>query len=331
MSSQGTNAVRENLQKVSEKLEAARKMQDSWMDRGLDFVDLYVEDAGGDWWKQWAKEEKASEFETKRSVDIETVKQAIGFPEFKKKTLLEIALTRPAQTQDCPDRANDLPAGQNVKYKRLILLGRAIFNAAVTDYLYREYPPFDRAGLSILKSNLSDKKKLSEFALALKLDELIWRGHSAEETDKSEYNKLLGETFEAVFGAVYLECDRDFVRAGDWLIQRFIEKAVGENLDLQQPQIPPESEGKRLAILGADILEAIAIDYLYNRFPEVKASQLTKWKNKLAIEKIFPKNFKAKLGSQYLELASNFSRTRDWLVDNFIKTAVDELVEETGN
>jgi hypothetical protein len=42
---------------------------------------------------------------------------------------------------------------------------------------------------------------------------------------------------------------------------------------------------------------------------------------------IFPKDFQAKLGSQYLELGSNFSRTRDWLVDNFIKTTVEELVE----
>jgi dsRNA-specific ribonuclease len=93
----------------------------------------------------------------------------------------------------------------------------------------------------------------------------------------------------------------------------------------------PENEVKRREIMGAAILDAIAIDYLYNRFPERNASQLTRWKNMLVAKEIFPKDFKAKLGSQYLELRSNFSRTRDWLVDNFIQTAVDELEEETGD
>ena len=49
MTVQGTRTVENNLQKVWEELEAARKMQDEWMNYGVDFVDLYVEDAGGDW------------------------------------------------------------------------------------------------------------------------------------------------------------------------------------------------------------------------------------------------------------------------------------------
>ena len=164
------------------------------------------------------------------------------------------------------------------------------------------------------------------------MNELSWRGYSAKKIDKSDRNKILSETCEAVFGAIYLEYDRDFFRAGEWLIQHFIKKAVDRNINLiQHPQKPPKNEGKRLAILGADILDAIAIDYLYNRFPEATASQLIHWKNILASKDIFPKNFQAKLGSQYLELESNFSRTRDWLVDNFIKTTVEELVEETEN
>ncbi|MGL5062135.1 MAG: ribonuclease III domain-containing protein [Microcoleus sp.] len=329
MTGKGTNAVQDNLQTFRERLEAARKMQNSWTECGLDFVDLYVEDAGGDWLQNWGKTETiAKSNASNASTEIEAVKRAIGLPNFQQTELLKIAVIDYCKSDD----RSDYPTEKEVKYQRLILLGRAMFGAVVSDYLYCEYMNCDRDSLSTVKAYLTDKKQLSEFARSLRLNELKLPETAAKATDKKDYNKLLSETFEAVFGAVYLECDRDFMRAGNWSIEHFIEPAVSENFDrLHQQQIPPESDSKRLAILGADILEAIAIDYLYTRFPEAKASQLTKWKNKLLAREIFPKNFKAKLGSQYLELGGKFSRIRDWLVDNFIKTAVDEMVEETGD
>jgi hypothetical protein len=99
MTAKGTSAVQENLVKVFEKLEAARKMQDGWMNHGLDFVDLYVEDVGGDWLEKWGKAEKL-EFDTIRSVEVDAVKVALGFPNFQKTKLLEIALTHRCDTND---------------------------------------------------------------------------------------------------------------------------------------------------------------------------------------------------------------------------------------
>ncbi len=322
MTVQGTNTVESNLQKVFEELEAARRMQDDWIDRGVDFVDLYVEDAGGDWLEKWGKCEEELEQIIKK-VDVEGVKAAIGISDFGHIELLETALSY---------RPNQSSAGQEVDRQRLSLLGGAIFGAVVTDYLYREYPELDCDAISTLKARLADSQKLSEFAKNLKLNELCWRFTKVEETDESNDNRFLAQTFEAVLGAIYLELDRDFSRAGNWLIQQLIEPTIDEHLDLtQQSKGTLENELKRREILGADILEAIAIDYLYNRFPHNNSSQLTRWKNLLGAKEIFPKDFKTKLGSHYLELESNFSRTRDWLVDNFIKTAVDELEEETGD
>ena len=300
------------------------------MNHGLDFVDLYVEDVGGDWLEKWGKAEKL-EFDTIRSVEVDAVKVALGFPNFQKTKLLEIALTHRCDTNDSRLASFESSVG-HVKYKRLALLGSAIFGAVVTDYLYRKYPRLDRDCISLLKSRLVDKKKLSEFAISLNLQVITGRGANGKQTDKSEYKRFMGETFEAVFGAIYLECDRDFNPAGEWLIQRFLEQAVSQNISqksylIESPQISPESAVKRRGSLGADILDAIAIDYLYHRFPSHNASQLTHCKNILVSQDIFPKDFQAKLGSQYLELGSNFSRTRDWLVDNFIKTTVEELVE----
>ncbi|MEG4288236.1 ribonuclease III domain-containing protein [Microcoleus sp. C2C3] len=330
MTAQGTSTVENNLQKVREELEAARIMQDEWMNYGVDFVDLYVEDAGGDWLEKWGKCEEELELIKIKKVDIEAVKAAIDISSFQQTKLLEIALNCRYYTSDYSDRPEESPPWQEVKYKRLSLLGGAILGAVVTDYLYREYPELAADAISTLKARLADPKKLAEFAQNLKLNELGWRVWNRKQTDESEYNRLLSETFEALFGAIYLEYDRDFFRGGNWLIQHLIEATVSQHLDLTQRRlIRPENEVKRREMLGADILDAIAIDYLYNRFPERNASQLTRWKNMLVAKEIFPKDFKAKLGSHYLELQSNFSRTRDWLVDNFIKSAVDELLEET--
>ncbi|WP_293127722.1 ribonuclease III domain-containing protein [Microcoleus sp. bin38.metabat.b11b12b14.051] len=331
MTVQGTSTVESNLQKLFEELEAARKIQDDWMHNGVDFVDLYVEDAGGDWLEKWGKCEEELEQIKIKQVDIEAVKVAIDLSDFGQTQLLEIALANSCHVSE-DDRPNHSPTGQEVKHQRLLLLGGAIFGAVVTDYLYGEYPELDCDAISTLKARLADRKKLSEVAESFKLKENSSRLGDDKEADESEYNKILAESFEALFGAIYLEFDRNFSRAGNWLIQKLIEPTLGEHLDLtQQSKGTLENELKRREILGADILEAIAIDYLYNRFPDRNSSQLTRWKNLLGAKEIFPKDFKTKLGSHYLELESNFSRTRDWLVDNFIKTAVDELEDETGD
>ena len=332
MTAQGTTTVEKNLQKVLDKLESARRMQDDWMKNGINFVDLYVDNTGGDWLSKWGEPEEDLEVDKVRGVSVESVKVAIEFPDFQNTQLLEIALNHRSQTDDFSDRLSESSTWQDIKYQRQALLGATIFGAVVTDYVYRKYPNLDRNAISSLKSRLADHKQVSEFALYLNLNELKLSDTNGKKMDQKEYSKFLSQTFHAVFGAIYLECDRDFERAGTWLIQRFIQKAVGENIGVTElPKKSPKSAVKRRVILGGDVLDAIAIDYLYNRFPERSAAQLTHWKNILVSQDIFPKEFKAKLGSQYLELGSNFSRTRDWLVDNFIKTAVDELVDEAGN
>lgn len=48
------------LEKFSEALEAARKMQQEWMTYGLDFVDRYVEDIEGDWLDNWGEDEEVA-------------------------------------------------------------------------------------------------------------------------------------------------------------------------------------------------------------------------------------------------------------------------------
>ena len=47
------------LPSFAEALAAARQMQQDWLEHGVDFVDLYVEDVDGDWLEEWSENEPA--------------------------------------------------------------------------------------------------------------------------------------------------------------------------------------------------------------------------------------------------------------------------------
>ena len=47
------------LPSFAEALAAARQMQQDWLEHGVDFVDLYVEDVDGDWLEKWSEDEPA--------------------------------------------------------------------------------------------------------------------------------------------------------------------------------------------------------------------------------------------------------------------------------
>ncbi len=46
-----------NLPSFAEALAAARQMQQDWLEHGVNFVDLYVENVDGDWLEQWGEDE----------------------------------------------------------------------------------------------------------------------------------------------------------------------------------------------------------------------------------------------------------------------------------
>jgi dsRNA-specific ribonuclease len=94
-----------------------------------------------------------------KKVDIEAVKAAIDISSFQQTKLLEIALNCRYYTSDYSDRPEESPPGQEVNYKRLSLLGGAIFGAVVTDYLYREYPELAARWYLNLKSSFSRSEK----------------------------------------------------------------------------------------------------------------------------------------------------------------------------
>ena len=177
------------------------------------------------------------------SVNIEAVKNAIGIADFNRTDLLEIALTHPSHIYEDQNLNRQQQVQQEREYRRLAILGDGIFNALVIDYLYHRFPNLNQGALTNnWKNSLLSRKKLSEFALKLNLRQRCLLGGSEIRKDESEQVELLGEMFEALFAAIYLEFERGFSRTRDW-VEPFIKKAVDElskDTQLTEEQLPED-------------------------------------------------------------------------------------------
>jgi dsRNA-specific ribonuclease len=163
------------------------------------------------------------------SIDIEAVKKAISIPEFTRTDLLEIALTHPSKIYQNDNLNQQQQDQQKREYRRLAILGDAIFGTAVVDYLHQHFPNFNQGAITKWKSDLVSRKRAYEFAQSLKLRQLCLLGGSEKGKDETQQD-ILGEMFEALLGAIYLNFERDFCAARDWLVNKFITNAVNEQI-----------------------------------------------------------------------------------------------------
>ena len=224
-------------------------------------------------------------------MSMETVKQAMGIPNFKKTELLEIALTHPSYIYENNNLNRQQQDLQERNYRRLALLGDSIFNAVVIDYLVNDdsFPSLSQGAITELKSNIVSRKKHSEFARKLNLSGLCRLGQGERWRDGSGQVELFGEMFEALVGAIYLEFERDFSGVRDWLIEHFIADAV-DNLLTDTPITDEQSTAddvQAVSLMNSDE----AAEHLWQMKQKADAlvaeneefQQLLTWVNKKAI------------------------------------------------
>ncbi len=136
----------EKLENFLEHLEAARKLQRNWMTYGLDCVDLYIEDADGDWWEKWAEEEQQS------FVDL-----VIDF--LKSDDWVAVKLRKHLANQSIPEiavkleKCLNLPEEERIFAVKDLLAGRL----AVTENNYNINHEFDEIKLWDLVAKLLEK------------------------------------------------------------------------------------------------------------------------------------------------------------------------------
>ena len=113
----------------------------------------------------------------------------------------------------CHSSIEDEKYGNN---ERLELLGDAIFNAVITEYLFHKMPQKDEGTLTDIRSKMVSRKTLNLLAKKIKIDKMV-RTNLGDKIPSSVY----GNAFEALIAAIYL--DKGPKYCNTFIIKKIIE------------------------------------------------------------------------------------------------------------
>lgn len=120
----------------------------------------------------------------------------IGY-KFKNKKLLDEAITHKSVNSDFNN-------------ERLEFLGDSVISLVVSEALHFEESSLDEGKLSIYRSRIVSRSSLSKAGLKIKLDKYLHAG-SALKNNQNLTETIIGNTLEALIGAIFL--DSDFLKA----------------------------------------------------------------------------------------------------------------------
>ena len=123
---------------------------------------------------------------------------------FRDRSLLERALTHPSL----------LPVLRGAESnQRLEFLGDAVLQLLLSEALYAEFPGEREGVLSRRRAILANGTTLALIARELGLDQALRLGPSEESSGGRQRTSALGDAFEALLGAVYLDAGLEAARA----------------------------------------------------------------------------------------------------------------------
>jgi len=115
--------------------------------------------------------------------------------------------------------------------ERLEFLGDAVLDFLVGAWLYNHFPEMAEGQLTRLRAALVGNQQLAEFARQLNLGDVMLLGKGEIESRGNERDGLLGASFEAVVGAIYLDSGMEAVRA---FIEPLLDTAIIQVLALRR-------------------------------------------------------------------------------------------------
>jgi ribonuclease III len=117
--------------------------------------------------------------------------------EFKDCSLLIRALTHRSYFNENPEVLED--------NERLEFLGDAVLDFLIASWLYHRYPEMAEGQLTRLRSALVGNEQLAEFSRQIDVGNAMMLGKGEDEGGGRHRSALLGSTFEAIVGALYLD------------------------------------------------------------------------------------------------------------------------------
>jgi ribonuclease-3 len=124
---------------------------------------------------------------------------------FRRRELLECAVTHPSYLQDHPEVAES--------NQRLEFLGDSVLQLVLTEALFGLFPQDREGALSRRRAALANGTFLARLAREIGLDAALRLGQSEETTGGRTRSAALEDAMEALVGAIYLDGDLPAARA----------------------------------------------------------------------------------------------------------------------
>ena len=195
---------------------------------------------------------------------------------------------------------------KKIRNERLELLGDAVLDLIVTEYLYRSYENSTEGDLAKIKSMVVSEPVLAEISKKLEVGKYLLLSRGEELTGGRERSSILGDAFEAILGAIYI--DSDFETAKKFalaLIKDDIDhvdtnedildfKTILQEFSQKNYKVIPEYSV--LKEIGPDHQKIFEIEVKIDNGIEEKQSEVGTGKNKKTAEQAAAKSLCKKLG-----------------------------------
>ena len=183
------------------------------------------------------------------------IEQKIGI-NFKYDRTLRLAMIHPSHAK--------LIEEPEIDNSRLVLLGKAILDLALAEYIYHNFSHFAVGKQKALCEKLTESDRLTNLWFDLQLGDFYPFLNLKEERHRLRVkeNNPFAKACKALIGAIYL--DRGFSQTRNWLQKRLIVPSLQRYL---KPDLEPSVSDKQQQFLGGYLLQALAIDYVYHHLP----------------------------------------------------------------
>jgi ribonuclease-3 len=172
--------------------------------------------------------------------DVETASDLNGRLglSFSNLSLLTRALTHRSYTNENFDAVED--------NERLEFLGDAVLDFVTGEWAYHCFPEMPEGNLTKIRSFLVRNERLAEFARKLNLGNAIRLGRGEKTSGGHLRESVLGSTFEALIGAMYLDSDLDKVKKFVIPLFESVKESLLDELEDAKSELQETSQALKL-------------------------------------------------------------------------------------
>jgi ribonuclease-3 len=152
-------------------------------------------------------------------INYRKLELAIGY-RFKKKALLELALTHPSYRYENIEIDDD--------NQRLEYLGDAVLSLMAAEHLFENHPDSREGDMSKLRSRLTQDRKLAQIGATIGISEFLLLGVGERKNGGAERASNLADAVESIIGAAWTDGG---ARAANKIFKKVFVPELGELQD----------------------------------------------------------------------------------------------------